>query len=74
MGIDSERVYHFIRGDAGSARSVGNQKGYRKVLTLIVLWWSFFSGFTGMAGGFVMLHLILFMSGIGEAGASHCMT
>jgi MFS family permease len=52
----------------------GDQKGHRKVLTLIVLWWSLFTGFTGMAGGFVMLLVIRFLFGIGEAGAYPCMT
>ncbi len=52
----------------------GDKKGQRKVLAIIVLWWSLFTGFTGMAGGFISLLLIRFAFGIGEAGAYPCMT
>jgi MFS transporter, ACS family, glucarate transporter len=52
----------------------GDKKGQRTVLALIVLWWSVFTGLTGMAGGFVSLLLIRFAFGIGEAGAYPCMT
>ena len=52
----------------------GDRKGHRFVLAAIVLWWSVFTGFTGMAGGFVSLMIIRFMFGIGEAGSYPCMT
>lgn len=52
----------------------GDRKGHRMVLTIIVLWWSAFTGFTGMAAGFVMLLATRFLFGIGEAGAYPCMT
>lgn len=52
----------------------GDKKGHRTVLAVIVLWWSLFTGFTGMASGFVMLIVIRFMFGIGEAGSYPCMT
>ncbi len=52
----------------------GDRKGHRMVLGVIVLWWSVFTGFTGMAGGFVMLLIIRFLFGIGEAGAYPCVT
>lgn len=52
----------------------GDKKGHRIVLSIIVVWWSVFTGFTGMAGGFVMLVAIRFLFGIGEAGAYPCMT
>ena len=52
----------------------GDKKGHRTVLAIIVLWWSLFTGFTGMASGFVMLIVIRFMFGIGEAGSYPCMT
>lgn len=52
----------------------GDRHGHRKVLTLIVLWWSVFTCFTGMAGGLVSLIAIRFMFGIGEAGSSPCST
>lgn len=52
----------------------GDKKGQRKVLTIIVLWWSLFTGLTGMAGGFISLLIIRFSFGIGEAGAYPCVT
>jgi len=53
---------------------LGDKKGHRKVLTIIVLWWSLFTVFTGFANGFVMLIAIRFPFGIGEAGSYPCMT
>ncbi len=52
----------------------GDKKGQRIVLSVIVLWWSLFTGFTGMAGGFIILIIIRFLFGVGEAGAYPCMT
>lgn len=52
----------------------GDRRGHRMVLAVIVLWWSVFTGFTGMAGGFMSLLIIRFMFGIGEAGSYPCMT
>ena len=52
----------------------GDRQGHRKVLALIVLWWSLFTAFTGMAGGLASLLVIRFMFGIGEAGSSPCST
>ncbi|MBN2520604.1 MAG: MFS transporter [Bacteroidales bacterium] len=52
----------------------GDLKGQRKVLSIIVIWWSLFTVFTGMANGFIALLIIRFMFGIGEAGAYPCMT
>ena len=52
----------------------GDRHGHRKVLTQIVLWWSMFTAFTGLAGGLVSLLIIRFMFGVGEAGSSPCST
>lgn len=52
----------------------GDRRGHRKVLSLIVLWWSLFTALTGMAGGLASLLLIRFMFGVGEAGSSPCST
>jgi MFS family permease len=52
----------------------GDKKGQRMVLAVNVLWWSMFTGFTGMAGGFMALVAIRFIFGIGEAGAYPNMT
>ncbi|MBQ1978938.1 MAG: MFS transporter, partial [Alistipes sp.] len=52
----------------------GDKKGYRLVLALIVLWWSLFTGLTGLAWSFGSLLVIRFMFGIGEAGSYPCMT
>lgn len=56
----------------------GDRFGPRKVLIRIVLWWSFFTVLTGLAGwkvagitlgGLTFLILVRFMFGAGEAGA-----
>ena len=52
----------------------GDRHGHRKVLTQIVLWWSLFTAFTGLAGGLASLLIIRFMFGVGEAGSSPCST
>ena len=54
--------------------ALGDRFGHRKILSVIVLWWSLFTAFTGMAGGLVSLLVIRFMFGIGEAGSSPCST
>ena len=54
--------------------ALGDRLGHRKILALIVLWWSLFTAFTGMAGGLASLLVIRFMFGIGEAGSSPCST
>ena len=48
---------------------LGDAHGPRRVLTRIVLWWSAFTMFTGMAGGLRSLVTIRFLFGAGEAGA-----
>ncbi len=52
----------------------GDKRGYRLVLALIVLWWSLFTGLTGLAWSFASLLVIRFLFGIGEAGSYPCMT
>jgi MFS transporter, ACS family, glucarate transporter len=47
----------------------GDRYGSRRILTRIVLWWSFFTALTGAAGGFMSLLVIRFLFGAGEAGA-----
>ena len=54
--------------------ALGDRFGHRSILALIVLWWSLFTAFTGMAGGLDSLLVIRFMFGIGEAGSSPCST
>ena len=54
--------------------ALGDRFGHRNILAAIVLWWSAFTAFTGMAGGLMSLLLIRFMFGIGEAGSSPCST
>ena len=54
--------------------ALGDKFGHRKILAAIVLWWSLFTAFTGMAGGLASLLIIRFMFGIGEAGSSPCST
>lgn len=47
----------------------GDRFGSRGVLTRIVVWWSIFTVLTGAANGLVMLLIVRFMFGAGEAGA-----
>jgi ACS family glucarate transporter-like MFS transporter len=47
----------------------GDRIGPRRVITRIVLWWSAFTTFTGMATGFFPLPGTRFLFGMGEAGA-----
>ena len=54
--------------------ALGDRFGHRKILAAIVLWWSAFTAFTGLAGGLMSLLVIRFMFGIGEAGSSPCTT
>ena len=54
--------------------ALGDRYGHRKILSMIVLWWSLFTAFTGRAGGLASLLVIRFMFGIGEAGSSPCST
>ena len=54
--------------------ALGDRFGHRKILAAIVLWWSAFTAFTGLAGGLASLLIIRFMFGIGEAGSSPCST
>jgi len=54
--------------------ALGDKFGHRSILALIVLWWSLFTAFTGLAGGLASLLVIRFMFGIGEAGSSPCST
>jgi MFS transporter, ACS family, glucarate transporter len=47
---------------------LGDRIGARKVLTRIVLWWSFFTAATGWAWNFASLLATRFLFGAGEAG------
>jgi MFS family permease len=48
---------------------LGDRRGSRAVLTRIVVWWSLFTGLTGVSSGFLSLLLVRFLFGAGEAGA-----
>jgi MFS transporter, ACS family, glucarate transporter len=47
----------------------GDRYGSRRILSRIVIWWSFFTAITGAAWGFGSLVVIRFLFGAGEAGA-----
>ena len=47
---------------------LADRQGPRKVLTRIVLWWSFFTAATGWAWSFVSMWWMRFLFGVGEAG------
>jgi MFS transporter, ACS family, glucarate transporter len=48
---------------------MGDKWGPRMVLIRIVIWWSIFTVLTGFVTGFVMLIVVRFLFGMGEAGA-----
>src|SRR5262249_25242743 len=48
---------------------LGDRIGQRATFIRIVLWWSLFTAFTGLATGFLSLLIIRFLFGVGEAGA-----
>ena len=48
---------------------MGDRIGARRVLTRIVLWWSAFTGFTGLMSNYYLLLVVRFCFGAGEAGA-----
>ncbi|HVI46684.1 MAG TPA: MFS transporter [Chitinophaga sp.] len=48
---------------------LGDKFGVKPILLQVVLWWSLFTVFTGMATSFVALLLIRFLFASGEAGA-----
>jgi len=51
------------------AGAQGDRKGTRRVLTRIVVWWSVFAGFTGLARNFWQVLTTRFLFGAGAAGA-----
>ena len=48
---------------------LGDRYGARRALTIIVAWWSIFTGFTAMAWNAVSMLVIQTFFGLGEAGA-----
>ena len=52
-----------------AAGRLGDRFGSRGVLVAIVLWWSCFTALTGACTGFLMLLIVRFIFGAGEAGA-----
>lgn len=48
---------------------LGDRIGGKKVLIRVVLWWSIFTILTGLSTGFIMLLVVRFLFGMGEAGA-----
>ena len=49
--------------------ALGDRLGPRRVLTRIVLWWSFFTSLTGFVSNYFVLLATRFCFGMGEAGA-----
>ena len=47
---------------------LGDRMGAKRILTRVVLWWSFFTAATGWAWNFTSLLVIRFLFGAGEAG------
>lgn len=53
---------------------LGDRLGARKTLSLIVSFWSVFTGLTGMAWNYISLMIARFLFGAGEAGAYPCIS
>jgi MFS family permease len=51
------------------AGALGDRFGQRAILMRIVIWWSLFTALTGAVSSFVLLVLVRFLFGAGEAGA-----
>jgi MFS transporter, ACS family, glucarate transporter len=76
LGLDNEQfgyilgafslAYAFFEIPTGA---LGDRKGPRKVLTRVVVWWSMFTMLTGSVSSFVLMIIVRFLFGIGEAGA-----
>ncbi len=76
LGITPERwgwvlgafllAYGFFEVPTGA---LGDRRGQRSVLMRVVLWWSVFTGLTGLARTFPVMLATRFLFGIGEAGA-----
>ena len=49
--------------------ALGDRIGPRKVLLRVVMWWSAFTAFTGLAFNWLSLLVVRFLFGAGEAGA-----
>jgi MFS transporter, ACS family, glucarate transporter len=49
--------------------ALGDRIGPRRVLTRVVLWWSFFTSLTGTVSNYYLLLITRFLFGAGEAGA-----
>lgn len=49
--------------------SMGDRTGPRRVLTRIVVWWSAFTSLTGSVSNYIVLLVVRFLFGAGEAGA-----
>lgn len=48
---------------------LGDRFGGKRILIRVVLWWSLFTILTGVSSGFIMLLIVRFLFGVGEAGA-----
>jgi MFS family permease len=48
---------------------LGDKFGGKIILIRVVIWWSLFTILTGLASGFIMLLIVRFLFGVGEAGA-----
>ncbi len=54
--------------------NMGDRKGHRSIIALMVVWWSIFTFLTGLATGYYSLLVISFFFGMGEAGVYPCIS
>ncbi|WP_183580377.1 MFS transporter [Mucilaginibacter sp. X5P1] len=48
---------------------LGDRKGVRTVLLIVVIWWSLFTFLTGLSNTFAILLIVRFLFAVGESGA-----
>ena len=76
LGLDNQQFGYILAAFSLSyalfeipTGALGDRVGARRVLTRVVVWWSVFTALTGSAFSFIILLVIRFLFGAGEAGA-----
>ncbi|MCU0379107.1 MAG: MFS transporter [Bacteroidales bacterium] len=54
--------------------NMGDRRGHRSIIAVLVVWWSIFTFLTGLATGYYSLLIISFFFGMGEAGVYPCIS
>jgi len=54
--------------------NLGDRRGHRPIIAIMVVWWSIFTFLTGLATGYYSLLVISFLFGMGESGVYPCIS